>query len=46
MHGLARGGEDLRLVRGAVGLEVFFAAAGDGRLRGCAVGGGRVGEVR
>ncbi len=43
VHGLARRGEDVCLVGGAVWLEVFFAPAGDAGL--CAGGGGRVREV-
>ncbi len=43
VHGLARGGEDVCLVGGAVRLEVFFAPAGDAGL--CAGGGGGVREV-
>lgn len=43
MHGSAGGGEDVLLGEGAVGFEIFFAAAGEGWGGGCSGSGGREG---
>lgn len=45
VHGVPRGVQQVRLVGRAVGLEVFFAAAGEGRVGG-GIGGGGGGGVR